>query len=198
MFRRVIAFLLLCLAVVPFLVFAGGIQLYSPGPLFFRQRRVGLNGRVFMMWKLRTMVPRAEEVLQRLVARDHAVAREWAAFGRLEKDPRIAGPFGRWARKFSVDELPQLLNVLTGDMGFVGPRPILPQQTAELPQAMLHVRQSVLPGLTGLWQVKGRSETTLEDMMHWDCIYVARQSLGFKLYILALTVPAVLRARGAY
>lgn len=105
---------------------------------------------------------------------------------------------GRWARKFSVDELPQLLNVLAGDMGFVGPRPILPQQAAELPAEMKSVRQSVQPGLTGLWQVKGRSETTLEEMMRWDCLYVARQSLAFKLYILALTVPAVLRARGAY
>lgn len=198
MIGKFFALFLLCLAAVPFTFFALGIQLYNPGPLFFRQMRVGQGGRVFMMWKMRTMVPQAEAVLQRLIERDPGVEAEWKAFGRLERDPRIAGPFGRWARKFSIDELPQLLNVLAGDMSFVGPRPILPQQAADLPQAVLAMRQSVLPGLTGLWQVKGRSETTLEDMMRWDCIYVRRKSLVFDGYILILTVPAVLWARGAY
>lgn len=97
MLRKIIALCLICILALPFLVYALGIQARSPGALFFRQPRVGKGGRVFLMWKLRTMVPRAEDELQRLIERDPAVAAEWASFGRLKNDPRIAGSLGRWA-----------------------------------------------------------------------------------------------------
>lgn len=198
MTARIVAALLLLGTLPLTLLFALGIQLASPGPLLFRQVRVGRHGKPFGIWKLRTMVVRAERVLDDVLKKDPAMAAEWATYGRFERDPRIAGPWARLARRFSVDELPQLLNVMAGEMGFIGPRPLLPQQAVLLPCASIQLRHSVRPGLTGLWQVNGRSETTLEDMMTWDCLYVSSRSMKLDFYILLKTLPAVLGARGAY
>jgi lipopolysaccharide/colanic/teichoic acid biosynthesis glycosyltransferase len=150
------------------------------------------------MWKLRTMVPDAEARLADLIRRDERAAVEWAAYGRLAGDPRIAGPFGHWARKLSIDELPQLLNVVAGQMRLVGPRPILLSQAKELPEWQLRTRQSVAPGVTGLWQVCGRSETTLRQMVRLDLLYVRRRGHCTDLCILLRTPAAVLCSRGAY
>ncbi len=118
---------LLCLSPL-IALFAFGIQLHDPGPIFFRQARVGRDGKLFRMWKLRSMVQDAEQRLGDLLKASPEVREEWTAYGCLENDPRIAGPFARMARLYSVDELPQLVNVITGDMAWVGPRPILPAQ----------------------------------------------------------------------
>jgi lipopolysaccharide/colanic/teichoic acid biosynthesis glycosyltransferase len=175
-----------------------GIQAFSPGPFFFRQPRIGLHGKAFRMWKLRTMSVDAEARLAALLSTDAAACTEWQAFGRLEADPRIAGPFARWARSMSVDELPQLINILAGDMAWVGPRPILPDQAASLDARVRSVRESVRPGLTGLWQVRGRSDTSLKQMVRLDKLYVRRRSVRLDLQILAATPMAVISARGAY
>ena len=192
------AALLLLLAMPVLLPLVIGIQAVSPGPIFFRQTRVGKYGQIFRMWKLRTMVVNAEEQLRELILRDRAAAAEWEAYGRLADDPRIARPFGRWARRFSIDELPQLFNVTAGDMAFVGPRPLLPAQVAELLPRTRALREAVAPGLTGLWQVCGRSETTLKQMLRLDLLYIRRRSLFLDLYILARTPAAVISARGAF
>jgi exopolysaccharide production protein ExoY len=175
-----------------------GIRAASPGPMFFRQPRVGRNGRVFRMWKLRTMVPDAEHRLGHVLANDDAMRREWQAYGRLSRDPRIAGPAARFARRFSVDEVPQLLNVLSGDMALVGPRPVLPAQAEQMPAALRSLRESVRPGLTGLWQVNGRSNMTLRQMTRFDVLYVRRRSSMLDIWLMLCTPHAVLSARGAY
>jgi lipopolysaccharide/colanic/teichoic acid biosynthesis glycosyltransferase len=191
-----LAVLLLTLPLL--LTFAAAIQWASPGPVLLRQQRVGREGAVFAMWKLRTMVPDAPQRLTMLLASDVRARQEWDAYGRLENDPRIAGRAARWARQLSVDELPQLLNVLTGEMALVGPRPILPAQTDALPDALRRLRASVRPGMTGLWQVHGRSRMTLRQMARFDRLYVARRCLALDVCILARTLGAVLSRRGAY
>jgi len=198
MLQRMLSALILAATVPLLLVVALGIYAHSPGPILLRQSRTGLGGRAFGMWKLRTMVPDAEARLADLIRRDERAAAEWAAYGRLAGDPRIAGPFGRWARKLSIDELPQLLNVVAGQMRLVGPRPILLRQAQEMPEWQLRIRQSVPPGMTGLWQVCGRSETTLRQMVRLDLLYVRRRGHCTDLYILLRTPGAVLWSRGAY
>lgn len=195
--QRVLAVLAL-LGLFPLLfLFALGIQLRSRGPVFFKQQRVGFGGRIIKLWKLRTMVTNAEEVLQELVRRDARIREEWDAFGCLAKDPRIAGPFGQWARRYSIDEVPQLINVILGEMNLIGPRPILLHQRALFDQHALDLRHSVRPGMTGLWQVCGRSEVTLKQMLRFDLIYVRQRSFLLDCYISLKTLPAVLGGRGA-
>ena len=196
--RRLAAVLLLVPAAPALLLFAVGIRLAGPGPVLYGQVRIGRRGRAFRMWKLRTMDVDAERRLAALLAADPAAAAEWEAFGRLADDPRIAGPFARWARRLSVDELPQLLNVVIGDMAFIGPRPMLPSQAAALGPRARAERERVLPGLTGLWQVSGRSETTLRQMLRFDLLYVRRRSVGLDLWVLLRTPAALVGGRGAY
>jgi exopolysaccharide biosynthesis polyprenyl glycosylphosphotransferase len=167
------------------------IRLEGPGPIFFRQRRVGLDGQLFTMTKLRTMVPDAE-------ARRDEIAHLNEADGPLFKmteDPRITR-VGRLLRKLSIDELPQLFSVLVGDMSMVGPRPALPHEIADWDDA-LHERLRVLPGLTGLWQVSGRSDSSFEQYRRLDLYYVHNWSLGHDLRICVRTVGVVLTGRGA-
>ena len=129
---------------------------------------------------------------------DRAAAEEWRRFGRLTHDPRIAGRFGAWARRYSIDELPQLMNVVRGEMALVGPRPLPPDIAARLRAEDLEARRAVAPGMTGLWQVSGRSELDLEAMGRLDRDYVQRRSVLLDLSILLRTLPTVVSARGAY
>lgn len=198
MLRRLLALLILAAAAPIVLVFVAGIQAVSPGQLFFRQSRVGLHGKVFRMWKLRTMQPCAESRLRTLLRVDAAAAAEWGAYGRLHHDPRIVGPFGRWARQLSIDEVPQLINVACGDMAFIGPRPLPPDQATAIDTRARGMRESVLPGMTGLWQVRGRSETTLRQMVKLDLIYLQRRTVLLDLYVLWRTPHAIISSRGAY
>jgi lipopolysaccharide/colanic/teichoic acid biosynthesis glycosyltransferase len=166
------------------------IALGSRGAPLFRQRRVGRFGREFEMWKFRTMVADAERRRAELIAQ--SLESEWL---HLEHDPRVTR-IGRVLRRTSVDELPQLLNVVRGDMSLVGPRPLPPIEQDNLP-AWARARLEVRPGLTGLWQVNGRTQLGVQAMLRLDCEYVRAHSLQTDLRILVLTVPAVLTGRGA-
>ena len=166
------------------------IALGSRGTPLFRQRRVGRFGRQFRMWKFRTMVCDAE--LRRAELLAQSSEHGWL---HLDRDPRVTR-IGRVLRRTSIDELPQLLNVVSGDMSLVGPRPLPPVESDRLPDWSAQ-RLDVRPGLTGLWQVRGRTQLDLSSMLRLDCEYVRAVSWRTDLKILALTVPAVLTGRGA-
>jgi lipopolysaccharide/colanic/teichoic acid biosynthesis glycosyltransferase len=173
------------------------IRLTSPGPALFRQERVGAGGRTFTLVKFRTMVVNDDDsALRDAVQRELDGTREEedGSF-KLRDDPRVT-PVGRWLRRTSLDEVPQLFNVLFGQMSLVGPRPALAWEVALFPPE-LRRRTEVLPGLTGLWQVSGRSRLGTPDMLRLDVEYVDSWSLGLDLSILARTVPVLLRGDGA-
>jgi lipopolysaccharide/colanic/teichoic acid biosynthesis glycosyltransferase len=174
------------------------IRLGSRGPILIRQPREGRDGARFAMYKLRTMVPDGEARLAEHLARDEAAREEWSRYGRLAGDPRIAGGVARFARRFSIDELPQLLNVLRGEMNLVGPRPLPPEVVTGMSDEDRWRRQSVLPGMTGLWQVSGRSELEIAEMGRLDRIYLSDASVRRDLGILLRTAWVVLGGRGAY
>jgi exopolysaccharide biosynthesis polyprenyl glycosylphosphotransferase len=181
------------LVVLPFFaVFAVLIKITSPGPVIFRQLRVGRDGKVFTVYKFRTMVVDAEEKLDDLIHRNDS---DGALF-KLREDPRVT-TVGRWLRRFSVDEMPQLLNVLLGEMSLVGPRPALPGEAEQYGRAVAR-RLLVKPGITGLWQVSGRSDLTWEDSVRLDLYYVENWSFTSDIQILWKTVYAVATSRGAY
>jgi lipopolysaccharide/colanic/teichoic acid biosynthesis glycosyltransferase len=163
----------------------------TSGPALFRQSRVGRDGKPFTMFKVRTMVADAESLRAALLDRNEA---DGPMF-KLADDPRVT-KVGRVLRKLSIDELPQLLNVLLGHMSLVGPRPALPAEVAEWP-AGLDERLRVRPGITGLWQVSGRSDCTFDDYARFDLYYVDNWSLATDLAILVRTVPVVLLGNGA-
>lgn len=168
------------------------VKLDSPGPVLFKQRRVGKNGKEFWFYKFRSMVADAE-------ARRAALLQMNEASGplfKIKNDPRITRS-GRWLRKYSLDELPQLINVLLGDMSLVGPRPALPVEVAQYTSRQRR-RLAVKPGITGLWQVSGRSDLPFDRSIELDLEYIERQSLWLYIKILWLTFPAVLQGRGAY
>ena len=171
------------------------VKLTAPGPIFFVQKRLGRNKRMFEIFKFRTMVVDAEKRLKDLEDQNEA---DGAVF-KIKNDPRIT-PIGRFLRKTSIDELPQLFNVLKGDMSLVGPRP-LQVRDYELFETFCQDWQrrrfSVRPGITCLWQIKGRSSIPFEKWMELDLQYIRTWSLWLDLEILAKTVPAVLRGSGA-
>jgi len=191
---RLAAALLLVLALPVLLVIAVAIRLTSRGPVFYLQTRPGQHGRPFRMWKFRTMVDGAEHRLPELVQR-HGHRTE-PLFPKLPGDPRVTR-VGRLLRKYSLDELPQLINVLRGDMSLVGPRP---HQSGEVALYGPHEwgRLRVRPGLTGLWQVSGRSALSWEASLALDLAYIEQWSLATDLRILLRTPFAVVRGDGAY
>lgn len=169
------------------------IKVKSPGSIFFTQTRCGKNGRPFTCYKFRTMVPNAHWVLEQ----DEDLRASYAHSWKLVRDPRVT-PLGRILRKTSIDELPQLWNVLKGDMSIIGPRPVQPEELVNLYAHQSHLVTSVRPGMTGLWQVSGRSSLTYEQRIALDVLYVQRRSFAFDMKILILTIPAVLFAKGAH
>lgn len=184
--------LLLCLWPL-FLVVTVLIKLTDLGPVFFWQKRVGLNGREFWCPKFRSMVLDAEQRKASLLAKnDH---KESITF-KMKSDPRVTW-IGRFLRKSSIDELPQLWCVLTGDMSLVGPRPPVPEEVALYTQADRR-RLVVVPGLTCLWQVSGRGDLPFAQQVTLDTQYIEQRSLWLDLKILLWTIPAVLSGRGAY
>jgi exopolysaccharide biosynthesis polyprenyl glycosylphosphotransferase len=184
------AALLISLPVISLIALA--LKVTSRGPVFYRQKRVGQHGRVFSMVKFRTMVQGAEAMLESLRERNEATG----PLFKLRDDPRITA-VGRALRRFSLDELPQFWNVLKGDMSVVGPRPPLPEEVA-LYEDWHHGRLEVRPGITGLWQVRGRSQLPFDDYVRLDLYYIENWSLAFDLYILIKTIPAVLSGKGAF
>ncbi|MFZ9689817.1 MAG: sugar transferase [Phycisphaerales bacterium] len=168
------------------------IRLTSPGPIVFRDERVGLGERTFAMLKLRSMVSNAAQAQAELEDQNEA---DGALF-KIRNDPRIT-PVGRVLRRFSIDELPQLVNVLKGEMSLVGPRP-LPMRDYQLLEPWHRRRYSVLPGITGLWQVSGRSNLGFDTLVRLDFFYLESWSIWMDIAIIARTPLAILRGRGAY
>lgn len=178
------------------LLIAGLVFLDSPGTILFRQPRLGLGGRRFTLLKFRTMHPAAEARLHEVLADDAQQRRDWAQYQKLKGDPRLTN-CGRWLRRWSLDELPQIFNVLVGDMSLVGPRPILPEQRQAYGAAFGAYKQ-VRPGITGLWQVSGRNCTTFAERIRLDQVYLSRPSLKMDFHILLRTVAVVVSGVGAY
>lgn len=174
------------------------VRVISPGPAIYSQWRHGRDGRAFRAYKIRTMRTDAEEILGMLRHTDAGIAEEWELYGCLADDPRVIPYIGGWLRKSSLDELPQLLNVLRGEMSLVGPRPLPLEVAQRLPADQVHLRSTVRPGLTGLWQVQGRSDLDLAALLALDRTYVAEWTLRLDLTILLRTPLAVLSRRGAY
>ena len=176
-----------------FATIALAIKAEDRGPVFFKQVRVGRNGQTFKVWKFRTMIVDAERQKATLAQQNQGNG----ALFKMRRDPRITKP-GAWLRRYSLDELPQLINVLRGDMSLVGPRPALPEETAKYDGTHMERRLVVKPGITGLWQVSGRSDLSLADSMRLDVHYVENWSLFLDLQILWKTGWAVLGGNGAY
>ncbi|MCC7358571.1 MAG: sugar transferase [Anaerolineales bacterium] len=187
-----VALLALAVTTPILLVVAGLIRLDSPGPALFRQQRVGRAGRLFNIYKFRTMRLGAEAEVAALKDQNESSG----PLFKMKADPRVTG-LGRFLRRASIDELPQFFNVLRGEMSVVGPRPGLPSEVAEY-QPWHRQRLEVLPGLTGLWQVSGRSELTFDEMCLLDIYYIENWSLALDITIMLRTIPRILLANGAY
>ena len=177
---------------LPLVALCALLVMLDGGSPFYSQKRVGRGGRIFRMWKLRSMAVDAEDRLEELLASDPALRREWDHSQKLRHDPRIT-PVGRVLRKSSIDELPQLFNVLTGEMSLVGPRPMMPEQQSLYPGDSYY---RLRPGLTGLWQVSQRNLTSFADRAQFDTAYDQRLSLADDLRLMLATVRVILRGTG--
>jgi len=192
----VISATLVLVLVAPLLIaIAIAIRLQDGERAIYAQTRYGLNGRAFQCLKLRSMVPNAAEKLQELLDSDPDAKREWELTQKLTNDPRIT-PLGKFIRATSIDELPQLINIIRGDMSVVGPRPIQFSEFSKYGDTLAHYC-SVRPGLTGLWQVSGRSNLGYCERVELDKRYVQTRTFWGDLVIIFKTVPAVLRSDGA-
>ncbi|MCX7854497.1 MAG: exopolysaccharide biosynthesis polyprenyl glycosylphosphotransferase, partial [Anaerolineae bacterium] len=186
------AAMLLVLLSPLFLLIALAVRLDSPGPIIYRRRVVGLNGRVFDAYKFRTMIVDADAYLE-----SHPeLKREWEETGKIRNDPRVTR-VGKWLRRTSLDELPQLVNVLKGQMSLVGPRMITPAELARFGRWQ-HNLLTVKPGLTGLWQVSGRADLSYEERVRLDMYYIRNYTIWLDLRLLLHTVRVVLQGKGAY
>ncbi len=197
--KRILDITIVLLGALPVLivtmVLAAIIALDGKSP-FYLQKRVGRNGRVFYMYKLRSMVVDADSRLEAYLASNPEARAEWNHAQKLRRDPRITA-VGRLIRKTSLDELPQLLNVLRGDMSLVGPRPIVADEIQRYGRYFSHYCR-VRPGITGLWQVSGRSDVSYRRRVAFDVVYTRSYSVALNTKILLYTIPCVLRQRGSY
>lgn len=196
LFDRLAALAGLIVLMPVMLVVAALIYLRDPGPVLYGHRRIGRHGRVFRCLKFRTMVRESDAVLARHLAENPAAAAEWAATRKLRVDPRVT-KIGARLRKASIDELPQLFNVLRGEMSLVGPRPIVTDEARHYGEA-LAAYLAVRPGVTGLWQISGRSDTSYAERVALDRAYVRGRSMALDLWILLRTVVVVVKGRGSY
>jgi lipopolysaccharide/colanic/teichoic acid biosynthesis glycosyltransferase/glycosyltransferase involved in cell wall biosynthesis len=185
------------IALLPlWLLVAMAIKVTSRGPILFGHKRCGRDGRMFRVWKFRTMVLDADKILQAYLSKNPEAMKEWKDDFKLRKDPRIT-VLGKFLRRYSLDELPQLLNVLTGSMSLVGPRPIVQMEVERYAEAYdLYTR--VKPGITGLWQVSGRNDTTYAERIQFDLFYIRNWSIWLDLSIIWKTFYVVFAARGSY
>ena len=185
---------LMCVVMLPFMaVVAVVIKLESPGPVFYRQQRMGRGGKPFWIFKFRSMHVGADEERLELAERQNDYD---GPMFKLKEDPRVTRVGGA-LRRWSIDELPQILNVMTGDMSLVGPRPLWVEEAKQC-RGWTQKRLDITPGITGLWQVLGRSAIPFDEMVKLDYMYVTGWSLGWDIKLLLQTVPAVLGKRGAY
>lgn len=165
------------------------------GPIFYTQERYGKNGKIFKMYKYRSMVVGADEKLKKLLEEDEEARKEYTEFKKLKNDPRIT-KVGEFIRKTSLDEFPQFINVLKGEMSLVGPRPYMPREKEDI-NGYFNYIMSVKPGITGFWQTNGRSNTTFVDRLDMDMKYYYRHSLKLDMKILKQTVSDVIKKEGA-
>ena len=178
------------------LLLALAVAILDPGPIFFAHKRIGLGGKDFYCLKFRSMAVDAEQRLQALLASDERARAEWAKDQKLRNDPRIT-PLGQFLRKSSLDELPQLFNVLRGEMSLVGPRPIVRSEVPRYGRYFEHYC-AVRPGITGLWQISGRNDVSYRRRVAFDVTFTRALTTGLYLRILVATVPSVLLQRGTY
>ena len=201
LFDLAIAMPLLIVTAPLMAIIAMAIRVSSRGPAFYTQERVGDKGKTFRVLKFRTMVTNADEALNAMLAIDESLRDEYLHFHKLKNDPRIT-KVGRWLRKFSLDELPQLWNVMRGDMAIVGPRPMLPVEFSllgkSIPAAYADAYMSSRPGITGLWQVTVRSTESFSVRMSVDRYYIRNWSLFLDFYLLLRTIGVVFTGRGGY
>lgn len=194
-FKRTIDILFVILAlpiVVPTVIIMALLVVLDGANPVYRQKRIGFAGRTFTMWKLRTMVPDAQDMLESHLSKNKAAMAEWDTTQKLKDDPRIT-PFGKFLRRSSLDELPQLWNVLKGDMSLVGPRPMLPEQKPMYPGQCYYAMR---PGITGLWQVSERNQSSFADRAKFDTIYNHNLSLKTDATVLLATIGVVFRGTG--
>jgi Undecaprenyl-phosphate galactose phosphotransferase WbaP len=183
--------------ILPFLlIIALLVKLGSPGPVLYSHRRLGLNGKYFKAYKFRSMAKDADKLLERLLASDPKLREEWDASHKLKNDPRITG-IGRFLRRSSFDEFPQIINVLKGEMSLVGPRPVVEAEVEKYGENYRRIF-SVKPGLTGLWQVSGRSDTDYAERVSYDTYYLQSWSVWLDIWILYRTPEAIFKGKGAY
>lgn len=201
--RQIKRFLDLLIAVVAIIIFsplfllvALAIRLSSPGPVFYRHTRVGKNGSPFGCLKFRTMAPDGDRILRECLLNSPEAYQEWQETQKLKNDPRVT-PIGTMLRSSSLDELPQLINVVRGEMSIVGPRPIVEAELARYGRGQ-EAYLSVRPGITGLWQVSGRNDVSYEARVNFDRTYVENWSLTGDVLLMIKTVPAVLSRKGTY
>lgn len=173
------------------------IKTTSRGPLIYRHRRLGRGGRPFSCYKFRTMYKDADARLENLLKNTPEAKEEWEKTFKLKSDPRIT-PLGNFLRRTSLDEFPQFFNVLMGDLSVVGPRPIVEEEASKFYGKKALEILSIRPGLTGLWQVSGRSNTSYRERISMDLTYLKTRSLGLDLKLIAQTIPAMISSKGAY
>lgn len=182
--------------IAPFLIYiCYRIKKDSKGPVIYDGLRIGQNGRLFKCYKFRSMYMNGDEILAKYFTKYPEKRKEWEVFHKLEDDPRVT-PFGRIMRRTSLDELPQLFNVIKGDMSLVGPRPYLKQEMEEMGDAVNTIILAK-PGITGYWQVNGRSDVTFENRLIMDCWYIGNWSFWLDLVLLLKTIGIVLDKKGA-
>lgn len=186
------------ICISPLLIYiAYRIKKEDPGPIFFAHERIGKNGKPFPCYKFRSMVTNSQEMLQQYLADNPAAKEEWEREFKLKNDPRVT-PIGKMLRRTSLDELPQIFNVLRGEMSLVGPRPVIQEELDKYYGETAKLYCTVKPGITGLWQVSGRSDTTYDERVAMDESYINNRSLLGDIVILWKTIGVVALKKGAY
>ncbi len=193
--------LLICLLIFPFFLFffilcGILIKLTSPGPVLYRQKRVGYKGKPFYILKFRTMFNDSDKALEEILKSNSSLKEDWKRYRKLKKDPRIT-PIGKLLRRTSLDELPQIINVLKGEMSLVGPRPVTEEELEMYYKEWKEVVLSVPPGITGLWQVSGRNLLPYEERVRLDVEYALKHNMLLDLKILFKTIFVVISGKGA-
>lgn len=188
--------LIIFVLILPLFAILALLVLSTGGPVLYSQTRVGYNGRLFDCYKFRSMKTNADQVLEDVLARDAALRKEWEESRKLRHDPRVTA-IGSFLRKTSLDEIPQLLNVIRGDMSMIGPRPVVASEICKYGSAARWYL-AVRPGMTGLWQVSGRNDIRYRRRVALDTVYVRRAGVGLDVLILLKTVRVVLFGSGAY
>ncbi len=173
-----------------------GVKVSSQGPIFYGHKRVGKNGKEIKCWKFRSMFIDSQKMLEEILKNDPDMRREWESQRKFQNDPRVTR-FGKFLRKTSLDELPQIFNILLGSMSFVGPRPVTKEELVKYGENTDYIL-SVTPGLSGMWQISGRSDTGYEERINLDTYYIQNWSVWFDLWIIIKTVWVVLKGKGAY